>query len=831
MTIINYQEFTETFNELFTDTSIRDVQSFDSSSLQSKEIRKKRISQISQEINKLKLDIEQYQYKIKHSLLKKDKKEYGIVLNSLLSSKKDLIQQYNQQRQANAFTELSLQARIYACAMALLNKYMTDEICRHNPLGFNADASGNVFVPIDFFKNSYLYQSAAHIKDFVSSYIENYPERVRGARYFVGLYKDITSLTELTDKIDLYFENMSKPEQKEYQRIKKSHMGMVPIAFFANDGVQAVKLISKEALDYEGSSLKHCVGTYAGKVEKGETEIYSIRDIGAENRELIPHATIEFKNGAIQQIKGYRDSLVDFNYIHPTRLLAMHLLHTDDFDDVIHDKNLRLQDKNNIGIYEDCNKCLHDIYNLCQTDAVFDHIVIGGSSLSYFPLHKMTISNMVIKGIFPQCNTQILDDSSAFKYLSLSDCVFDGNILDLKKASTNKLQLDFKQAKNVKKIILPEDVCEVSILGDLPNLTYIEFPQNLHYLKIKGSMPKIKCLDFSSISLYKLSIQLNGRSELSEIILPPKLQEFGLSGDITNLTDINFPRGLKSLVFGIATDEYSQKQLMQQIEKIDTISHLQLDWKCMPLETLIVPKNITYLNISCDSFPNLKQLDLSENHQLKTLEFSNPSMPVLSVLKLPDNLENLVCCSFSAPNLKELDLSKLPVKHFGRIKPQTIGSIVFDHDTNYLLDNSLENRSLIPQSLHLGGFTFQCANFSGLEKLYLPLAAETITLGGMHFENLGHVDFSGYDHLQKVSLTSCNLGDKCFLDFSQCPTLQFLDCRDDMIDKIKVSPQIEKIVVNDKDYHAQVHNYQTFTKKQKALQHGFFPKPIYHGII
>lgn len=826
MTIINYQEFTETFNDLFTDNSIRDIQNFSATALKSKDKRKKAIEHISDEINKLKVSIEKYQYKIKRSLLKKDKKEYGLQLNYLLGAKKDLIRQYNEQRQANAFTMLSYQAKIYACTMALLNKYMTDELCRHNPLGFPQNKNGDIMVPIDFFKNSYLYQAAAHIKDFVASYIENYPERVKGARYFIGLYKNISSLGNLTDEIDSYFEEINKPEQKEQLRIKKSHEGFLPVCVFAEDNVQAVKLFSKTALDYEGSALKHCVGTYASKVENGETEIYSIRDIGTEDKELIPHATIEFKDEHIQQIKGYRDSLIAFEYIRPTRLFAMQLLNTDDFNDVLNNKDLRLQDKNNIGIYQDVHGKTHDIFNLSEDDAVFDNIIVGGSALSFFPIHKMNISNLTIKGVFPQKNILCLAECSELKCLNLSDCVYDGTILDLSNTLTHNLRLNFKQAPNLTRIIFPKKASEVSLSGDLPNLTDIDMQKDLHYLEVSGAMPKVKSFDFSNVDLIKLNIKVNGSSELSKIALPENLQELGIGGDLPHLEGINIPKGLRALNFGFLVEEGLQRRLMQQIGKIDGLSLLRLSWESTPAETISVPLNVTYLDISCDNFPTLKELDLSANKNLKTLEFSNPNMPQLTIFKLPENLENMVCCSFNAPALRELDLSKLPVKHFGRLNPLTIGNIVFGYDNDYLKETSLENRSLISPSMHPGGFTFQCGIFKGLERLYLPLEAETINLIGMHFEKLGYVDFSEYKNLQKVTLEPCYFGKDCILDFSKCPSLKKLTCSDKMVEQIKVPPQIEQIFVSDENYHAKIYDYETFIKKQPAKNHGILLKEV-----
>jgi hypothetical protein len=84
-------------------------------------------------------------------------------------------------------------------------------------------------------------------------------------------------------------------------------------------GYRAVQLTSAAALDLEGKSMQHCVGSYAHELTQG-TEIYSLRD--SSNN---PHVTFEIKDKGVKQIKGkqnqppverYRKPCIEFlNYM------------------------------------------------------------------------------------------------------------------------------------------------------------------------------------------------------------------------------------------------------------------------------------------------------------------------------------------------------------------------------------------------------------------------------------------------------------------------------------------------------------------------------------
>jgi hypothetical protein len=68
------------------------------------------------------------------------------------------------------------------------------------------------------------------------------------------------------------------------------------------DGVKFVSLTSAAALAREGQLMSHCVASYAGRVAKDSSEIYSLRD--TRNR---PQVTIEVRGDRVVQLKGKRN--------------------------------------------------------------------------------------------------------------------------------------------------------------------------------------------------------------------------------------------------------------------------------------------------------------------------------------------------------------------------------------------------------------------------------------------------------------------------------------------------------------------------------------------
>jgi hypothetical protein len=69
------------------------------------------------------------------------------------------------------------------------------------------------------------------------------------------------------------------------------------------DGVKFVNLTSRAALEREGHLMSHCVAAYGDPVERGASEIYSLRD--TRNR---PHVTMEVRSSCVTQQKGKKNS-------------------------------------------------------------------------------------------------------------------------------------------------------------------------------------------------------------------------------------------------------------------------------------------------------------------------------------------------------------------------------------------------------------------------------------------------------------------------------------------------------------------------------------------
>lgn len=179
---------------------------------------------------------------------------------------------------------MSEHTKIYACCRHLFSKYLPQALSEDLSVAVKQNEDGSITVNPQSFKDSRLYRDAAHIKDYVSSYFENYPELITGTSYFVGLHRKAPALSDLLNDIDVYFEKLNSPSEKESNNIKKSHTGIEVIKIYPEQHLQMVKVTTKAGLNYEGSALHHCVGSYASKVEKGETVIYSLRDMGEINQ-------------------------------------------------------------------------------------------------------------------------------------------------------------------------------------------------------------------------------------------------------------------------------------------------------------------------------------------------------------------------------------------------------------------------------------------------------------------------------------------------------------------------------------------------------------------
>lgn len=128
MLIANFDKFNQYLDSLFAKNSVTDFASYRQALVASKSKRKAKIADISQQINQLLKQIEGARNLIKQTASLQDKKAQGQALNSFISAKKELVKQYNRQKNATLFSELTTEAKIYACAKNLLLKYLPLEL-------------------------------------------------------------------------------------------------------------------------------------------------------------------------------------------------------------------------------------------------------------------------------------------------------------------------------------------------------------------------------------------------------------------------------------------------------------------------------------------------------------------------------------------------------------------------------------------------------------------------------------------------------------------------------------------------------------------------------
>lgn len=816
MTIANYAEFSKAIDKLFSSTSIKDVEMFNAALLKSREERKATISLISEEIKKLKLRIEVYKNKIKLAKEANNKKEYGKQLNEFLTTKMMLVRKYSEQKNSTPFSALKEDAKIYACTKVLLNKYILSEILSENFSDYTKNPDDSLDIDINAFLNSRLFQDAGHIRDYVSSYLENYPERVKGSRHFIGLHKNITNFSELLFAADKYFEKINEESEKELNQIKKSHDGIELFASFPEERLQAVKLLSKSALKYEGSIMKHCVATYAAKVEDNQTEIYSIRDLGQNGQELKPHATIEFKDGKIKQIKGPNDSLVENEYIFATRKLLMKLMRTTDFNDIINDSNLPLAEKNNIGIFKDINGKLHDVLALIDEKAKFDKIIMSASALQLFPLHNMEIKNLVLSDDISQNDINILSTAGLIEKINFSKLNFFASTLDLSPLQFKELGFDFNSADALENIILPENLESFSISGIVNKLSNIEINSSLKSLRLKGEYEAIRHLNISD-NLEKL--ELDGKfSNLEEVIS----SDFQKSHSKGAFNKHNYPAQTNSLKILNLAGDYEKLSYIP----INNSLRLNLSGKFHNVKKLEIPKDITSLYFSGSCFPQIEKLDLSAHKDLSYIDFMSCEFPRLKTLHLPAGLTDFIADHCQMPLVEDLDFSDIPaLKAFGKLNAKGVmenlmlkidfGTV----DTEIVKNNNTESR--------IRGFSLNFANLGSLKKLNFPQDIEVLNFSGLHFNNLHNFELENYPNLQNLDLSFSNLLNFIDKDFSKLQKLREITFDKILLPYVKLPQNIEKIHIHNskridcsdvKDY-----DFSGYKNLVNLETHGFLP--------
>lgn len=735
----NYAEFEEAVNNLFGKTAIHDVASYNEEITASKNRRKQKLQTLSERINHLKEEIKNYRDKIKQAIIKEDKKEIGIRLNKFITLKQELVKTYKEEKNSKAFTELSKEAQIYACTQSLFKKYLFASFVQTIPNSFKLNDDQSVTVDVELFRNSEVYQQAQHIKDYVSSYIEHYPHRVQGSRYFVGLHKNATDLENLTAIADEYFDKINEKNTANEENLLKSRAGIEVVEIYSNRGIQAVKLLTAEALQYEGREMAHCVASYASKLERGETELYSIRDYGDEYIEFIPHATIEYKDGKITQIKGYKDSLVDMTYMKETRLLAMRLAKMNTLEELMTSKDIPYSEKTNIGIIKGTDGKFYDILDTTNDakKVSLSRIVVKSTRLKNLQQTSLNISNLVIHGPISQRTINHMTSLHMEQVCMEGGC--EADILDYSSIKCKKFTLKIDKETNLRKIIIPSSCEIITLIGTFNELTEIHSTGKIKELNLEKQFNKLRVLpqniekmdlhgDFYEITTLENQqdlIDFTCRGKFPKLKkLAPNIVKLSLSGELDNLKGIDDLAYLRCLTLYETTAEIKDISAFQQLEELDL--------------------NEGY-------YHNLEKLDFSRFTKLKSVNFHKCTFSKLKEIIIPANVESFGGSHCLYPVLERLDISHSPYTKMGTIEQTGINCHkVITTDTK----ETMEIKFPI-----LCGYLMNFSSIPQIKEIKLQKDTEELYFTGIHFGSENPINFAEYKKLKQLDLMFCDLAD------------------------------------------------------------------------
>lgn len=359
MKIANFRDYVNVLREVYSRENMDELGNYYRTLMASGNALKKQKALLQKEVYHLNAAIKRQAEKIRQA---EDKKAAGLAMAELRRQKQEQVKCLKELQNSDHFNVLSEEAKVCVCSGFLLQKYMARELLENNPLHFPTDAKGNLVVNTDELRRSDILQEAGHIRDFVAAYLVHYPEKVKTPGHFKTMLNGVRDWRGLLEYANDFFEKLNDNDFLEEGPVKASRQGTEVIQTWPDRKLQLVRLHTQKALDYESDKMNHCVGKggYDKDVLSGKTFIYSLRDNCADG-EWLPHATIEYRDGKIKQIKGYKDKEIDAAYRETAREAVMFILGSDMAGSVMSDK---LADARNLGYIADVSGKLYDVSSL-----------------------------------------------------------------------------------------------------------------------------------------------------------------------------------------------------------------------------------------------------------------------------------------------------------------------------------------------------------------------------------------------------------------------------------------------------------------------------------
>ena len=525
---------------------------------------------LQKEINILTAKINALREELKTS---SDKKSISGNIKNIKQTKNQLVQKLKQHSQTTRFATLSDDSKAALCTLTALRKYLTQELFQNDI--FTKDNNGNIFFSSNTFQQSGLYQDALHLKDYISAYIIQNPQKVLSEYHFNKLFGKHSNWIDIQQQIDKFFleQNKKLKNKTRAEIIAESNKDIEIIKEYPMQNEVLIRLKTPEALDYEGRAAHNCVGGggYDKLLQQKSSGIYSLRQISNDNL-LHPIATIELKDGNIRQIQGTCNSIIAYHYCQNCRDAMMFLMNVTDIQSLVNNKNIPEGVLNRIGIYRNGNQYL-DIYAGINTNNILiPELKISIQEISDYNWENITINQLTITD--PITNKNISELTKFAHVLSIKLPNVAENI-SIDVSSFDKLQKLSLDSNTNPKITLcgqSDNLRELSIRRALLQNTSLEkFPalQNVSFFNTDCSKltlnPQINALcndciissqvliNFIKSSEFDLYTTISGENKvIGEYIDLSDLTEnvYLENLEFVNLKEIKFASHIKNAAFG-----------------------------------------------------------------------------------------------------------------------------------------------------------------------------------------------------------------------------------------------------------------------------------------
>ena len=527
----------------------------------------------------------------------------------------------------------------YVCIYYAFKKLITAKICEEgNPCGLDKDAKGDVIFDVEKFEQSYLGEVMRGLRDYISAYVDNYGHEIPGRSYFADLFQDV-KIEDILPMLD----DFMKSHQYNEAEIARSKIGTQVLRNFPQKKLQIVRLLTADAIKYEGSAMHHCLGDenqpYLQKNESGELQFFSLRKV-QRNLPSVPHATIIYnpETDEVEQIRGRGDQNLSLRYAKKVREFLRGFL---DEDDLANTFKIRENQKICLGYVRDADGDMVDLFGDLR-EVTLPDLEIKGFDIPY--IHEIKAINTF--DVLRSLTTRDIEQAQKI----------DIQVLNLHNINDMPEVADFSGYDTVKELglygVMAFDTKQIKIPKNLEKLVIYSFVENRNV----SCATKKFAHHCWNVDLQRHKKLKSVALDISEPIkLPATLEEID---DVGFNFSVDFSRykNLKK----VSAHEIDFDKLPEKIQSVKTqrwkggdadftrfteLEILKLGQNAEGITSLKLPIHIKTLELKGSSFDSSfgEVLDLSGLSELEEIKFNLSSYKEnpIKEIKLPANIKKV----------------------------------------------------------------------------------------------------------------------------------------------------------------------------------------------